>query len=245
MRPLLCLLGVIVGLGCAADRELRPYYFPFKSLTEGLVYEYQPTDSIGTPFYAYYRTLYEDDKTYLTVMFYDHTYTPTQFVSERLVNSGALLERQFLYFSDSTEKQVQIPVAVKSNNVFPFKLATDTPPGVLLMEMSYRPPDQPDATLTLVRNRQYARDTTWTYRGEPYEAVVFTLRELIEHDREGTLEQEYGGTEIYAEGLGLVYSEKRISEGFQLRYVLADRYPMEVFLERAGQGPLPTSLDLE
>ena len=233
------MLAVMLCCACGAERELRPYYFPFKTLTEGLVYEYQPTDTLGTPFYAYYRTLYEDDKTYLTVMFYDHTYTPYQFVSERLVNSGALLERQFLYETDTLGKQVQIPLRVASNNTFPFKLATDGPPGVLLMEMSWAQPSQPGATFTLVRNRQYARDTTWTYQQETLDAIVLRLRELIEHDEEGVLSQEYGGTEVYAEGLGLVYSEKRIAEGLTLAYRLADRYPMSTFLERAGQGPLP------
>ena len=240
MKRFLVLGVVLCALwACQNERSLRPYYFPFKSLTEGLVYEYQPLDTLGTPFYAYYRTLYENDKTYLTVMFYDHTYTPYQFVSERLVNSGALLERQFLYEPDSLGKQVQIPLTVKSNNTFAFKLATDAPPGVLLMELSWQQPSQPGATFTLVRNRQYARDTTWTYEGDTRDAIVLRLRELIEHDEEGVLSQEYGGTEVYAEGLGLVYSEKRISPELALRYRLVDRYSMPEFLEKAGQGRLP------
>ena len=238
-RLLLCCWFLVSFIACQNERSLRPYYFPFKNLTEGLVYEYQPLDTVGTPFYAYYRTLYEAEKTYLTVMFYDHTYAPYQFVSERLVNSGALLERQFLYEPDSTGKQLQIPVRVAANNTFPFKTATGAPPGILLMEMTWQQPSQPDATFTLVRNRQLVSDTTWAYRNETYPAVAFRLRELIEHDEEGILSQEYGGREVYAEGLGLVYSEKRISPELALRYQLVDRYSMPEFLEKAGQGSLP------
>ena len=230
-------VAVLLGLwSCAADRELRPYYFPFKDLTEGLVYEYQPIgDTLSPPFYTYYRTLYQDDKTFLTAMFYDYQYQPFQFVSERMVNSGALLERMYLYENDTLQRQTQVPVEVLANNTFPFKLSRDAPGGILLMQMRWQPPSQPGSTITLTRNRQYARDTTWTYRGETYDAIQLRTVEEIDQEIDGHLTQEYAGEEIYAEGLGLVYYIKRVSADFILEYRLTDRYPMKEFLDRAGQ----------
>ena len=81
--------------------------------------------------------------------------------------------------------------------------------------------------MRVIKNRRFAGDTVIRYQGLTYNAVKFDLRELFEYDKEGVLEQEYTGEEIYARGLGLVYYRKDIADDFQLEYRLVDRYPME------------------
>lgn len=211
----------------SATKDIRNYYFPLKELEEGLVYEYQPVypDSL-TPAYWFYRSFIGKEGIYLTGMYYEYELIPLQLVREELVRNGMLTQEVFLYERpDSSGKQDRIEVEVLQNNAFPFEVSDSS--GIFLYKIAYEPPSDPGAKITLIKNRKYRSDTTFIYNEDPYDAVVFDVKELVEYDKEGVFEQQYNSTEIYAEGLGLVYYDKRVSNELSWAYRLAGRYPME------------------
>ena len=233
MIRLFSFLGAICLIFLAGCREesLESYYFPIDQLHEGLVYEYQSAgDPLDPPFYWYYRTLEQDGATYLTGMYYDPNFTPFQFVREERVSNGMILSDYYLYETDSTGKQVQIPVEIEGGNNFSFE--PRDPNTVLYSKIRFSSPSDPETINTLVKNRQYLSDTTYNYGGKTYDALVFYVRELIDLENQGHTEHEYDGMEIYAKGLGLVYFRKNVSDLFVTEYKLADRYTMEAFEQK-------------
>jgi hypothetical protein len=232
------LVSAFLLVSCKSDgdrRDIRDYYFPVKELTDGLVYEYRPVGNDAmAPAYWYYRSLIFEDSVFLTGTYYEYNLLPLQFTREEMVSNGMLLEEMYLYEQDSTGKQVRTEVDIVAGNVFPFEVRD--PGGIFLYRVEWESPLDPGARTTLIKNRRYLGDTTFIYKEKTYDAVRFEVRELLEYDKEGVFEKEYAGTEIYAEGLGLVYYRKEISPDLTLEYALADRYPMErleeLFLER-------------
>lgn len=210
----------------SAYRDIRDYYFPLKSLTEGLVYEYQAVDGDAPEEHKYYRSFIEDKEVSLTVTQYDGNLLPSVFTREKLVDNGMQVEELVLLYPDSSGKQLQVPAEVEAEDVFPFRVKADG--GIYLFRISWTDPADSAHVTTLIQNRYFDGDTTIVFQGETYPAVRFLLREGLDDEREGVLSIEYESKEIYAKGLGLVYYEKAISEDFVLRYQLSDRYEMSV-----------------
>ena len=226
---LLMLLPVISYLftGCN-EKPMESYYFPLEELREGLVYEYKSAgDPRDPPFYWLFRTEEKDGATFLTGTYYDLYFNPFQFVREERVSNGMLLTEYYLYENDTTGRQVQIPAEIEGGNVFSF--GPPNPGTVLFSKVRFPSVVNPTTVTSLIKNRQYLRDTTYVFRDSTYEAALFYVRELIDVEDEGHVEQEFDGTEIYAKGLGLVYFKKNITTGFVTEYRLEDRYPMEDF----------------
>lgn len=219
-------IAALLLLASCKESSIESYYYPLDELREGLVYEYRSAgDTLDPPFYWYYRSHETDTATFLTGMYYDLNFTPFQFVREERVSNGMLLADYYLYENDSTGKQVQIPVEIEGGNVFSFEPAD--PKKVLYSKVRFSTPSDPEAVISLIKNRQFRSDTTYTYGGKTYDALVFYVRELIDVNDEGHVEQEFDGLEIYAKGLGLVYFRKNVSQTFVTEYELADRYSME------------------
>lgn len=218
---------------CRGDggKDIRNYYFPLRELQEGLVYEYQPVrpDSL-TPAYWYYRSFITDDGVFLTKTYYEYELEPLQFSREEVVSNGMLLADIRLYEKDSTGKQQKAPAEVLSGSAFPFVVSDST--GVFLYKIQWHPVADPEATLTLIKNRRYMKDTVVQYDGSERDAVVFNIQELVEYDKEGVFEHQYSGREVYAEGIGLVYYEKKVAGDLQWAYRLDKRYPMSRLEEK-------------
>lgn len=211
-------------------RNIKAYYFPIESLMEGKVYEYRSVDNeLDPPFYWYYRSLREGNATYLTGMYYDPDFAPFQYVREEKVRNGMLLTEFFWFEKDSLGQPVKVPVSIKEGNVFPFEVSL--PGNVLVSSICWKLPTDTLTKMTFVRNRQFDGDTTYTFRGKAYDCVKFHVRELIDNEREGHLEQEYLAREIYAKGIGLVYFKKDIAEDWKMEYELVHIYNKKTFEE--------------
>ena len=244
-RPLIAglfILLVLIGAGCqpGEERDIRDYYFPVKTLSDGLVYEYTPVgqaDSLRTGAeYWYYRSLPTDSAIYLTVAFYDRNFTPTQLSREQLTNAGMYLQDLYLYETDSSGRQQQVRTEILSPLVFPFSLRRaqrETFPYRLRFQL----PSQPHGTTTLNLYRQYAGDTTVVFRGKQYDALVFNLTGSIDQRDSllGDIEPAFSGQEIYAKKLGL-YAYWRDYGGAALRYRLNDTYPMSRLEAKSRQA---------
>jgi hypothetical protein len=230
-KQLLGLTCLFAGLllfsqcGDTGTYDLRDYYFPVDSLANGRVYEYRsPSEENDPPFYWYYRSIEQDGQLFLAAMFYDADFSPYQVVREEVVESGIILHDFFLYEPDTADTQKQVPVEVIENSVFPFHPSEVG--AVYVYNISWSMPSDSGAVTSLIRNRQFMGDTSVVYQGERYDAVNFYVRELIDIENEGHTEHEYDGWEIYAKGLGLVYTRKNVADDFVIEYELQDRYPM-------------------
>lgn len=231
--PLLLLLsGCQFGAG-EEPRSIQEFYFPIDELEEGLVYEYRGEHPNDPPFYWYYLSFLQDTATFLTGTYYDYEFNPFQIIREERKEDGMIIRQSFLYETDSLGYQQQVEVEVVQASQFPFLLKSAHP--VIVQESQWSMPADSGAVTTLIRNRQFMGDTTVIIDGQSYDAVKFYVRELIDIEQEGHLEYEYDGEELYARGIGLVFTERRVSEGFTTSYHLADRYPMSELERRFGE----------
>ncbi len=227
------LWGILLGLSCltscqnSGQRDIRDYYYPMRSLEDGLVYEYRsPAIDSLTPAYWYHRSFIQDDGVYLTSTYYEHQLEPLQLVKEEMVSNGMLVQNLFLYApSDSTGRQNRIEVQVLQGAAFPFLLSDSS--GVFLYKVRWSPPQDNGATYTIIKNRRYTGDTLVNVLGKERKAVVFQVDELLEYDKNGVLEKQYGGQEVYAKGIGLVYYSKTVDDRMRWDYALTSRYPMD------------------
>jgi hypothetical protein len=230
-------LFTVALLACnpGGKKDIRDYYFPLKKLTEGQVYEYHAIgqDSLS-PAYWYYRSFLQDEGLYLTGTYYEYDLNPLQLVREELVSNGMILHDLFVYVPDSTGRQKRIAAEVLVGNVFPFSVSDSS--GIFLYKVRFDFPNETASTTTLIKNRRYLGDTTYTLGGETYEAVRFEVRELVEDNSatEGSIEPRFDGEEIYAKGIGLVYYRKDLGAQ-SIAYELADRYPMEKLEQKAAE----------
>ena len=227
------LMAFFLLTGCRQDRkrDIRDYYFPLNSLSEGMVYEYEAVypDSLA-PYYWYYRSVPADQQMFLTGTYYEVDLIPRQLIREEMVGNGMLLEELSLFHTDSLGKQQPNPVKILAGNTFPFYVSL--PGGVFLYRIEWQDPSDSSTTTTLIKNRRYLGDTTFLYKNKEYDCVAFEVKELVEVENEGVLEQQFAGVEFYAKGVGLVYVRKQVSEQLSFAYALTDRYPMDTLEQK-------------
>lgn len=240
-----CLLAAFSFFACANKakngfKNIEDYYFPLSDLQDGKVYEYQPAHEEGDPpVYWYYRSVLKDGSGYLVGMSYNPSFEPDQFVREERVGNGMLLNDFYVYETDAEGKSQQIKAEIDAANVFPFEVKPVS--SVLLSSLHWRQLGD-SSSITLVRNRQYDSDTTVVFDGKNVPAVKFNTRELVDQEVEGHLELEFGGMEVYAKKLGLVYFKKDVSGQRRIEYKLKAVYSMadfeQKFKEKLQMGEL-------
>lgn len=206
--------------------NIRSFYYPVERLQEPLVYEYGAinNDSLGAQ-YWYLRTMRTDTATYFTANLYNESFEVEQFSVEEEVSNGMLQKDYFLYAFDSTGMQTRLEADIAYDNAFPFDVADSN--EIFLQKMTWTFGTAPLHTTTLIRNRRYIGDREYVYKGKTYEAISFSVREVIDDFYDGHLETETSGMEVYAKGLGLVYYKKKIGDALVLEYKLKDTYTME------------------
>ncbi len=227
----LLLAALFLWSQCSKERDIRAYYFPLKDLEDGVVYEYQPVDNDTLPpIYWYYRSFIYPDSVFLTGTRYSRELLPEQFTREEVVANGMLTVDSYVYELDSLGKQHQVPMEIVAGSSYPFEVMEGG--GLFLHHLKWASQVDPVVSYEVVKNRRFGGDTTFVWQGRQRDAVYLTLREAIDQRAEGVLSLESEGEEVYVREVGLVYFEKRFSEGFQVAYRLVDRYPMEVLEEK-------------
>lgn len=229
----------IAGCSSENNRDVRDYYFPIKQLQNGCVYEYRAfqQDSLA-PDYWYYLGLPTDTALYFTKTAYRGDFTQQQLTRERLVHNGLLTEDFFLFETDSSGLQQHISAEIKAANAFPFYVTQDTS-DMYLFKVRFQLPSQPNGHTTLVINRRFAGDTTFTFAQEQHPAIRFNIVGLVDQRDSiiGDIEPHFWGEEIYAKGLGLVAYHRTFEYSTTgLQYQLADTLSMQNFTERARKS---------
>ncbi|MDX1913059.1 MAG: hypothetical protein SFV22_16310 [Saprospiraceae bacterium] len=217
-------------------RNISDYYFPVKDLRGGKVYEYvvSQNDSV-MPEYWYYRTFVRDSGLFLVGTYYDHRFQIGQIVREKITKSGALAKECHLYEAGPDEEggQIHTRTQIDAPNKFPYLVSDST--GVFLFKLQFHPPDDPAATIYVIRNRRFLGDAPdFEFDGKKYPCVKFSLREAIGNEKEGAAEVEGIGEEWYAKGLGLVYYRKTYGSGtFKMEARLTDIFSMADLEQKA------------
>lgn len=227
---LICLFFALSS--CGEDRtDIRDYYFPLRQLDDGLVYEYGVVgqDSM-VPDYWYYRSEVSDTSLHLISVLYDENFYQSQLSVQEMVSNGMMAISLKLFTPDTLGTQNSHDANILSPAVFPFQVVQDK--GLFLYKVRYQLPGENGST-TLILNRQYAGETSYTYNGKDYPAVRFRLKGLaeIEDASGGGIEPSFSGEEVYVKGMGLVYYS-RIFGADTLAYALREQYGMEQLEER-------------
>ncbi len=224
---------------CGNDQQdLRDYYFPLRELTEGLVYEYRDLnhDSLSAD-YWYYRTIPTDSAYYFTKAYYQSDFEQKQLYREVMVNNGILLKDLYLFEGDSTGQQLQARAEVLSPNVFPFQVKNSE--DFYIYQVRFQLPSQPHGSTTVLINRRFSGDTTYTFQDKTYSAIQFEILGTVDQRDSilGDIEPRFSGKEIYAERIGLVYYERSYGENAPSFYhQLVDRYPMTELEKQAKKA---------
>jgi len=228
----------LFACGSGGKRDISEYYFPVKDLRGGKVYEYvvSQNDSV-MPEYWYYRTFVRDSGLFLVGTYYDHRFQIGQIVREKITKSGALAKECHLYEADPNPEteggQIHTTTIIDAPNKFPFGVKDSS--GVFLFKLQFHPPDDPKATIYVVRNRRFLGNAPdFEFDGKKYPCIKFSLRETIGNEKEGAAEVEGLGEEWYAKGLGLVYYKKTYGSGsFKTEARLTDIFPMSTLEQKA------------
>ena len=208
-------------------KEIKEFYYPVNDLDEGLVYHYESTtnDLPALANYWFFKGHNLEDGKQLTGQYYDHNKHILQYFRQDINSSGALMNEYRIYSEDSIAQV--IPVDLIYNNVFPFTVNDTT--SVYLYKLSYTNPTDTSIN-TIVRNRNYGGNTEWEHNGKIYPAIQMDVLEQIQNDKNGVLTIDLKGYEIYAKGIGLVYTERITRDGSaHIIDRLVDRIPMSQF----------------
>ncbi len=217
-------------------QNIRDYYYPVSDFMDGKVYEYQAVNDSLAPFYWYFRTTISRGDTILTSEYFDHDFVIQQLTNEEIVKNGVILNDFYLYETDSlTGKQLQNPVRVEVDNVYPFEVTDST--GLFLYKVFWKDYNHPNQKYRLIKNRHYMGAATYSYKGKTVDCVRFFNKELLEIEEVGFQELNYNSVELYAKGIGLIYFRKEIDNNVVQEYELADIYDM-VDLEKKFQASM-------
>jgi hypothetical protein len=231
---LILLLLFFAALGsCRVDhisREFMAFYYPIYDLQEGKVYEYRPVENDTLPVdYWYYSSHKVDDKLHFTGNYYNERFQVQQFFRETQEENSMELNDFILYDTDEKGKQDQIDVEILTRGTFPTNFADST--KTFQMGVKWGIPGEDGTTISLSRERKYIGMSKYTYQGKKVKSAIFKTVENIEHfvADDGYLEPSFPGIEIYAEGIGLVYYKKQLSEAVVIEYALHAIYSMKEF----------------
>lgn len=218
-----------------SPQALKKFYYPLEELSEdGLVYVYID-DSVKAPAdYWLFKTVKDEaGNLFLIGNSYDAKLEQRYFSREWIVANGIILKDYHFIQTDSLSgKSIVRPAKIDENVVFPFNPTNDS-------SMAYRFRIKfsllPDTAMNfdLVRDRKFERYTEYEYRDTKLKAVEFSAKEYIEakdsiNGGYWTINSEM--KEIYAEGIGLVYIEKK-GPGANFRYRLEKRISPDEFLK--------------
>lgn len=202
---LLVIIGAYLFLACSEKKKsLQSYYFPLADK----VYVYSAQDSTGKEYWV--TNMSGDDG--LRTRVFNGKKELQQESHESFYSNGVNLESMIL---DGQS------VDIESGFVFPFDQIDSS--EVLFYRIKWQSEgDSLLATYELIRNRRWAGFTSCTIFGKEAQCAKFSLSERIISKGDGDIEVETAGEELYAEGVGLVYRRRQISDAFAVEQQLLE-----------------------
>jgi hypothetical protein len=242
---LIVLIAVVFLLACndknkksapAKMEALNKYYYPLQELSgDGLVYEYlNDSLKIVADYWLYKTVKDESGDLFLIAAGYNSLYEQTAFSRESIVVDGTLLKDYQFYVTDSASgKSIITAAKIEENVYFPFKPTIDSG-KVYRYRMKTKLP--PDTTLNfdIVRDRRFDKFLDYEFEGKKLAAVQFLVTEYYNAfdntNKGGDFKVTSEIKEIYAEGIGLVFIEKK-GEAISYRNRLKRRISPDEFIK--------------
>jgi hypothetical protein len=213
----------IIVLACkqtdTAEEDLSRYYFPVESFPEeGMVYTYKNVqDATAAP--EVWRHLKRGPGLIESINYgFGDDIVQRQY--DRIVSNGVITDSLKLYASDTAGQREQINVLLPSPFRFPFQPGDSS--SVWLTKMEWWQPED-SLHIVLERRRTFKEYTSWHYEGKEIPAVRFTTEDTFETESDGWTTTRWGGEELYARDIGLVYYKRVISENMLLEFELESR----------------------
>ncbi|BDS14376.1 hypothetical protein [Aureispira anguillae] len=195
---------------------IKDFYFPLETLTKGKVYEYVVVHEEEVYLSHYWHLKSEqgtNGEQYLIWKRYGPNFEQNQYIKEWIIKDGVITQEYKFLIQDSTTQAVQeYSNEVSQNVVFPFSASLDSVMAYRFVCEMKLPPDF--LTVKLIRDRKFNQFIRYTYQEKEVDAITFTSMDLydIENRKEGGFwKQKRAVVEVYAKGLGLVYTEEKIA----------------------------------
>lgn len=231
MKYITCILLLALLGSCTADSSTdedsnhavppntfytENFYFPLEELTEGKVYEYVVVhhDEVYLSHYWWLKSEQAADGTqHLIWERYNPAFEQDQYIKEWVVKDGVITQEYTFLIKDSASQTIKkYPNHVSQNVVFPFYASLDSVMAYRFVCEMKLPPDF--LTVKLIRDRKFVQETTYTYQDQEVDAIVFSSMDLYDMENRaegGFWKQKRAVIEVYAKGLGLVYTEEKIA----------------------------------
>lgn len=216
--------------------DTKSYYYPVEELATPKVYEYSSIVSEEEAYISHYwkiqKKVDEQGKVYLIWERFNPLFQKDMETTEWIVEDGVVSQTYDFYTFDSTTQTfTKYPNKIKQSIVYPFKASTDSVLAYRYESEMKLPPDF--ITVKLIRDRKFKEFVPVDYNGKQLQAAVFTSTDLydIENTEEGGFwKQEKEKTEVYAQGIGLIYEDEQVKgeQGIAVTQ-LTNIYTMEEF----------------
>ena len=222
-----CLLPITYCLLQTAcqKQDLRDYYFPLKQLQkEPKVYEYRlSTADTSLTIYWYYQTVVQGDSVNFVGTLYNSDFQPMQLVREERTANGMKMKELTFYTEGGA---IAAKARIDGGATFPF--AAHDSNSVFVNVIHFADPKDSTHLTTLTRNRRFLRRTTYDFKEKNRAAAEFDMKEEQAESgaKQGGWVHIYKIQEIYAQGIGLVFSKRELGGGQFFETKLVDIYPM-------------------
>lgn len=204
--------------------DLKDYYYPIDEFSEGLVYEYAAIGESAEPTnYWFYQIETNKNKLFLAGLFYNKSGAVEQMTLEEITDSGTIASKYQIFSYDSTGQRLTADLNITKNQIYPFGQPDSK--AIQRFNISWTDPVQTKYSNVLNRGRAFQKFTEYSYQGKQVKCAEFIMVETIEVEEKdaGVQTLETTTKELYAEGLGLVYYQKKIDEQVLYTYELKDR----------------------
>ena len=219
-------------VGCQQSKNnqipIKSYYYPIHKLDDGMMFVYKYKNNRMPEFYYHLKTQKLQDSLYLKVTELREDFSVQQKITEQIYPSGSKLIDYQIMDIDSNGQEKGVNLDILSGDSYPFYVENDG--GVYIFQAKWIFPSNPALKYTLIRNRRYAGDTTYVFKGQSIPSIVMNVKELVVTELDGHQELEFNKTEIYAKELGLVSSRTILSDSLSLEYQLVDTFAGDLLL---------------
>lgn len=210
--PILIAITLVLS-SCGRDVTLKDCFLPEEAKTNEVIITYKTNDH-KLPIEKWVNSITNEGK--LTSISLNANGHQEQRYKQRITEDGVLLEELVYFYYDSLGNQSEVRPNILSPVMYPFNAKVDNKEAYRF-KISWREPSDSLKVATFTRDRFFVGFTTYEVDGKEIDASEFKIDELYElrGDDGGYWEARRSGKEIYAKGLGLVYSSKGETNGVQ------------------------------
>ena len=155
---------------------------------------------------------------------YDAAMNAEQVIREEDVANGMIATHYTLVRPDSSGAAHTVAAHIAQNVLFPFEVRDNG--GIFVFSLSFPNPTDPAEAFTVTHNRHFSGFRAFTLFGTNYPDCVEMLTKskvVADSKTQGGFDNEFITTDIYARGIGLIYTRRELEGGIVTEYGLKER----------------------